>query len=66
MQYGLIAEEVAAVNPEMAHFDAQGQPDGVQYQNLPIMLLNEVQKQQREIAELKERLSKLEGASKNR
>ncbi|MBV9470440.1 MAG: tail fiber domain-containing protein [Abitibacteriaceae bacterium] len=60
-QYGLIAEEVAKVCPQMVHFDGQGRPDGVMYQNLPIMLLNEVQRQQRTIDDLQARLAKLEG-----
>lgn len=46
-QYGLIAEEVARVYPELVVNDAQGRPYAVRYQYLPSMLLNEVQKQYR-------------------
>ena len=74
MQYGLIAEEVAKVFPEMVSYDKDGQPYTVKYQYLAPMLLNEVQKQyrrteeqaeviqaqQQEINELKQRLSRLE------
>jgi hypothetical protein len=45
-QYGLIAEEVNAVFPEIVVKDADGQPETVQYQVLPVLLLNEVQKLQ--------------------
>jgi Chaperone of endosialidase len=45
LQYGLIAEEVAEVYPELVVYNKDGLPDAVQYQVLPAMLLNEVQKQ---------------------
>jgi hypothetical protein len=45
LQYGLVAEEVAKIYPEMVGFDKDGQPSSVKYQELPPMLLNEVQKQ---------------------
>jgi hypothetical protein len=45
LQYGLIAEEVAEVYPDLVVYNKDGQPDAVQYQMLPSMLLNEVQKQ---------------------
>jgi hypothetical protein len=45
LQYGLIAEEVAQVYPEMAVYDSDGQPSGVKYQLLAPMLLNELQKE---------------------
>jgi trimeric autotransporter adhesin len=44
-QFGLIAEEVAKVYPELAVFDKDGQPSGVKYQMLAPMLLNELQKE---------------------
>jgi hypothetical protein len=47
VQYGLIAEEVAKVYPAMVQYDAAGQPNGVNYQELPVMLLSQVQQQQR-------------------
>ena len=49
VQFGLIAEEVAEVMPELVARDANGQPETVKYQLLAPMLLNEVQKQQRTI-----------------
>ena len=44
LQYGLIAEEVAKVYPELVIRDASGRIDGVRYDELAPMLLNEVQK----------------------
>jgi hypothetical protein len=45
LQYGLIAEEVAKVYPEMVAYDSNGQILTVKYQLLVPMLLNELQKQ---------------------
>src|SRR5208283_788373 len=47
-QYGLIAEDVEKVYPELVIDDADGKPETVAYQVLPAMLLNEVQKQARD------------------
>jgi hypothetical protein len=44
-QYGLIAEEVDQAFPALVVRDADGNPYTVQYQVLPVLLLNEVQKQ---------------------
>lgn len=62
MQYGLIAEEVAEVYPDLVAYCADGQIETVKYQLLDPMLLNEVQRQQAEIRELQERLNKIESA----
>ena len=66
-QYGLIAEEVAKVLPEMAAYDKDGRPYAVRYQMLTPMLLNELQKQhavvaaqQQQIEQLQQRLLRLE------
>jgi hypothetical protein len=44
MQYGLIAEEVAVVAPRLAVYDEEGIPSTVKYHELPVLLLNELQK----------------------
>jgi hypothetical protein len=49
IQYGLIAEEVAEVYPDMVAHSADGQIETVKYQLLDPMLLNEVQRQQKEM-----------------
>jgi hypothetical protein len=46
VQYGLIAEEVAQVYPELVIRGDGGRIDGVRYDELASMLLNEMQKQQ--------------------
>ena len=51
LQYGLIAEEVAEVYPDMVLYDNDEKPYTVKYQLLAPMLLNEVQKQHRREAE---------------
>jgi len=61
-QYGLIAEEVAKVYPELVSRSATGKVEGVRYEALIPMLLNELQRQQQElqgVAELKAQLQRL-------
>jgi hypothetical protein len=53
-EYGLIAEEVAEVFPELVAYDADGEPFSVRYHVLPSLLLNEVQKQQHRIEKIEE------------
>jgi hypothetical protein len=53
LQYGLIAEEVAAVAPDLVAPDLAGRPYTVRYDLLPALLLNELQEQQRTIDALK-------------
>jgi len=52
-QYGLIAEEVAQVYPELVTREASGEVEAVRYHEIIPMLLNEVQHQQRQVATLK-------------
>jgi len=61
LEYGLIAEEVAEIYPELVVRDTDGQPAGVRYHVLPVMLLNELQRQQREIDELRAQVRALIG-----
>jgi trimeric autotransporter adhesin len=53
VQYGLIAEEVSKVYPELVIRDAAGKIQGVRYDELAPLLLNEAQKQQAELRDLK-------------
>lgn len=59
-QYGLIAEEVADVYPDLVVYDREGRPETVRYHLVNALLLNEVQNQHREIDELRKRLTRLE------
>jgi hypothetical protein len=60
IQYGLIAEEVAEVYPDLVARSADGQLETVKYQVLDSMLLNEVQRQQLEIGTEREQIRGLE------
>jgi endosialidase-like protein len=55
-QYGLIAEEVDKIYPELVIRDGAGKIQGVRYEELAPMLLNEVQQQRREVDQLKQQL----------
>jgi len=60
VQYGLIAEEVAEVYPDLVQYDLKtGQPQTVYYHLVNAMLLNEVQKQQKRIDSLEEQTKEL-------
>jgi len=59
LQYGLIAEDVATVFPELVVRDGNGRIESVQYHQLPALLLNELQKEHRTIAEQAEQIREL-------
>ena len=52
-EIGLVAEEVAEVEPRLATYNAEGQIEGVRYRQLAALLVGALQEQQAEIAELK-------------
>jgi hypothetical protein len=58
-QYGLIAEEVERVYPELVIHDAAGKVATVSYHMLPAMLLNEVQKLARQLDQKDEQIATL-------
>lgn len=60
IQYGLIAEEVERVYPELVAHSTDGQVETVKYQLLDSMLLNELQKQNATITAQKEKIRSLE------
>lgn len=66
LDFGLVAEEVAEVFPELAVRGADGQIETVAYHKLPALLLNELQRQQRVIDALVQRLQTLETARERR
>jgi hypothetical protein len=59
-QYGLIAEEVADVYPALVANGSDGKPEAIRYQEMNALLLNELQKQRREIAELRSQLTQVQ------
>ncbi len=60
LQYGLIAEEVEDVFPELVAYGKDGQPETVKYHLVNALLLDLVQKQGKLIDELTRRLDALE------
>jgi uncharacterized coiled-coil protein SlyX len=50
-QFGLVAEEVERVNPDLVAHDKQGKPNTVRYEAVNAMLLNEFLKEHRKVAE---------------
>jgi Chaperone of endosialidase len=59
VQYGLVAEEVARVYPELVTYGDDGKAQAVAYHMLPAMLLNEVQKEIRESQRKTEQIGRL-------
>ena len=50
--FGLIAEDVAKINPDLIARDKEGKPFGVRYDQVNAMLLNEFLKEHRKVQEL--------------
>jgi hypothetical protein len=64
-QFGLVAEEVEKVNPDLVVRDNKGKPYSVRYDQVNAMLLNEFLKEHREVQELKKQVAALtEGLQK--
>lgn len=61
-QYGLIAEEVAEVFPELVLYRPDGEIETVRYHLLAPLMLNEMQRQEKELVELRAQVARLEGA----
>lgn len=58
-QFGLLAEEVEEVNPDLIIRDREGKPHTVRYEQINAMLLNEFQKQHQTVIELKKEIAVL-------
>ena len=56
-EIGLIAEDVAELFPEVVTYNEEGQPQGIQYQRLSVILLKAVQELSQEVNELKKKLN---------
>ena len=57
--FGLIAEEVAEVFPELVGYDENGSPDSVAYDRLGVILTKGYQEQERKIAEQQTEITQL-------
>jgi hypothetical protein len=60
IQYGLIAEEVAEVFPELAVRNAEGAVETVHYETLSVLLLNELKKMENDMRRQGDRIEALE------
>jgi trimeric autotransporter adhesin len=58
-QFGLVAEEVEKVNPDLVVRDEEGRPYSVRYDQVNAMLLNEFLKEHRTVQELKKEIAAL-------
>ena len=58
-QFGLVAEEVARVSPELVILDREGRPDSVRYEGVNAMLLNEFLKEHRKVEEQQAAITEL-------
>ena len=56
-QFGLVAEDVAKVDPDLVVRDEQGKPYTVRYDAVNAMLLNEFLKEHRAVQELKKAIA---------
>ncbi|MFA4844923.1 MAG: tail fiber domain-containing protein, partial [Candidatus Margulisiibacteriota bacterium] len=70
--FGMIAEEVIKVFPELVELNANGSPESVHYEKLPVILLQgyleqqkEMISQQSQIESLKKEVAELRGTLKN-
>jgi len=59
-QFGLVAEEVANVNPDLVVRDKKGKPYSVRYDQVNAMLLNEFLKEHKAFVEAQHKVEKLE------
>ena len=57
-QFGLVAEEVEKVNPDLVARDGDGKPYTVRYEAVNAMLLNEFLKEHRKVEELESTVAK--------
>lgn len=64
-QFGLVAEDVAKVNPDLVARDAKGELYTVRYEAVNAMLLNEFLKEHATVQELKEDIAALKAGLQN-
>ena len=57
-QFGLVAEEVEKIAPDLVTRDEQGKPYGVRYEAVNVMLLNEFLKVRRELDTQKDTIAR--------
>jgi hypothetical protein len=65
LSFGLIAEEVARVSPDLVTKDREGKPETVRYEAVNAMLLNEFLKEHRKVQEQANTIAELENEVAN-
>jgi Chaperone of endosialidase len=63
--FGLIAEQVAEVNRDLVACNSEGHPEGVHYEQVNAMLLNEFLKEHQAVVELKKEVAALTAVVKD-
>ena len=58
-QFGLVAEDVAKVNPDLVVQDKEGKPSSVRYDQVNAMLLNEFLKERKKVEDQQETIAQL-------
>jgi hypothetical protein len=58
-QFGLVAEDVEKVNPDLVVRDKEGKPYSVRYEQVNAMLLNEFLKEHRRVEQLEKQIERL-------
>jgi len=58
-QFGLVAEEVEKIDPQLVVHDEEGKPYTVRYEAVNAMLLNEFLKEHQQVRELKGQVAEL-------
>jgi hypothetical protein len=58
-QYGLIAEDVASVDPNLVVYNTEGKPEALRRDSINAMLLNEFLKEHRKVQELESTVASL-------
>jgi hypothetical protein len=61
IQFGLVAEEVAEVDPDLVILDMKGKPESVRYEAINSMLLNEFLKEHKKVEKLEATLEAVNG-----
>ena len=64
-QFGLLAEDVAKVDPDLVVLDEEGKPYTVRYEAVNAMLLNEFLKEHRKVQEQDATIAELKSGMKN-
>jgi hypothetical protein len=60
LEYGLIAEQVARLFPSLVQYEANGKPGGIYYEELPVLLLAQLQREHARITRQQQEIARLQ------